>query len=296
MSNIIVPRTYFEVSSQLVSLLRVLKQVDWYGRDSFSLDMTRLTFVNPLPALPLHALYRFKQDFCDAHLIKSSHDSSLYLNNIGFGKGTVVDSIQDLERFRASYKKSFIPIVDYAVSNSEDLSGGVSSHVYDLLDHNLGLGSTERGNINYLIGEAFDNIREHSISGRGYIYAQTYSRGKFLDLCIVDTGVGIRDNYVNHGIPCQDDKHAISMALDGRSTKDLPDKERGYGISTSLRLLTEGLKGTYTLMSGEGVLVKYGGKQQKIANVSGCYWQGTIVHMRIPAGNLKRINCLDYVE
>ena len=79
----------------------------------------------------------------------------------------------------------------------------------------------------------------------------------YLTICIADNGIGIHGAYMRSGksqlIRFIGNDHAESLryATKGFSSKNLPDNEsRGYGISTNLDMVVNGLGGDFFLLSG----------------------------------------------
>lgn len=150
----------------------------------------------------------------------------------------------------------------------------------------------------YLLDEAINNIVDHSKGKRGFIFAQYFPSKAFIDICIADTDVGILATYQENGDNIVTDKEAISKAANGNSTKDLPENEsRGFGISTSKKMLANGLKGKYFLLSGNAFLIKTFENEEIIEIPKNLNWKGTIVALRIPynEGN-GRFNPIEYYE
>jgi hypothetical protein len=88
------------------------------------------------------------------------------------------------------------------------------------------------------------------------------------------------------------------LANVGYSTKNLPNAEnRGYGISTSKRMLVEGLNGSFFMLSGSA-FHRYERHQEN------CYvslkkffrWNGTIILLRTPFNVPDGFNYIDYLE
>jgi len=77
------------------------------------------------------------------------------------------------------------------------------------------------------------------------------------------------------------DLEAINMAANGHSTKDYANS-RGYGISNSRRILTEGLGGHFFMMSGGAWFYQNleGSWSGSIPNFG--YWPGFFLALRIP--------------
>jgi signal transduction histidine kinase len=97
----------------------------------------------------------------------------------------------------------------------------------------------------YVIGEIFDNIKEHSKAKQ--IVVKIIKKRKDLYLYVYDNGIGFRNSYISKNIIPKDDISAIEFALSGLSTKNL--QERGYGLF-SIRKLVEYLNGKMTIKSG----------------------------------------------
>jgi len=97
----------------------------------------------------------------------------------------------------------------------------------------------------YVIGEIFDNIKEHSKAKE--IITKIIRKEKKIYLYVYDNGIGFRNSYISKNIIPKDDISAIEFALSGLSTKNL--QERGYGLF-SIRKLVEYLNGKMTIKSG----------------------------------------------
>lgn len=149
----------------------------------------------------------------------------------------------------------------------------------------------------YMIGETIDNITEHSKSDRGFIFAQTYPKKGFLDVCIADRGVTLLGSYSNLlDNEIVTDLEAIKAANRGISSKNLPDAEnRGYGIYTSKHMLVDGLGGQYLMMSGGNFYFKRPGFDSFYSLPNNLRWDGTVVALRIPY-NVSHFNYVNYIE
>lgn len=122
-----------------------------------------------------------------------------------------------------------------------------------MLKIQLGFTEKERTPLTYLIDELTNNINDHSFAEYGSIFAQFYPSKKYLDVCICDLGIGILKSYLNNGEYLNSHAEAIKLAISGVSTKDRPEA-RGFGISTSLEMLVNGLNGRFFLWSGDALL------------------------------------------
>jgi len=202
-----------------------------------------------------------------------------------------------LERYK---QRNYIPITIYCRTESEELNGKREkfiSAVNGMLFARCNLKRDILSAVRYLISEALDNILEHSKAEFGVIFIQYYPKLGYIDLIIGDCGIGLlgsyqtrKDRYPN--IVTYSD--AIQRAINGESTKDIPES-RGFGISTSRKMLVEGLKGIYFLMSGSTFYVEHG-KGKNIVSIPDFDWNGALLALRIPFMNLDNFNFYDYVE
>jgi hypothetical protein len=79
----------------------------------------------------------------------------------------------------------------------------------------------------------------------------------------------------------QNENEALQLAIAGRSTKDLPDS-RGFGISTTRDMVTEGLNGKFILWSGNPSYFQSKETGKRIFEFEESYFQGCLVALRLP--------------
>lgn len=146
---------------------------------------------------------------------------------------------------------------------------------------------------NYIMGEIVTNIYEHSHFTEAWVMVQRYDRAKMVELCFFDNGVTIPGSFEKNEVHFERDIDALIKAVSGKSTKG--GKERGYGLSTSIELLKNGLNGELLLVSrGGGLLFKkeatnaYDLSQKHILH-------GTLVGVRIPFSN-QLVDIYPYIE
>ena len=162
--------------------------------------------------------------------------------------------------------------------------------------HQLNITGQLRTAISYLISESMDNIVDHANVPNGWIMVQNYPSKQFLDICILDTGVGIRGSYVNNNFfEIVNDEMAIRQAINGQSTKQISET-RGYGINTSRRMLVDGINGKYFLYSGAAFYV-YTSELEQITPLNRLYrWNGTMLALRIPRNIPAKFDYSAYLE
>ena len=198
-----------------------------------------------------------------------------YLDTMGFPKG--VDTVSLFEQ-QLQKGKNFVPISilkKQAREQRERLETIFLEMIYKILGNTKG---TENA-IYYPVAEFVSNIFDHSKKDEGFVFGQLYQSKNFLDMCIVDTGRGLSTAYKEENKVILSDEEAIKKALEGYSTK--PDKERGYGIRTSIRVVCEALKGGFVLLSGSAAFLSIENKKT-IISLPNFYWQGVIIAYRIP--------------
>lgn len=155
--------------------------------------------------------------------------------------------------------------------------------------------NTHIGGLNafsYFIGELLDNIYEHSKFSKAFIMAQKYEYMKFTEVGIIDNGISIPGSYENEGYKFNDIEALKEAVLKGLSTKS---NERGYGLRTSLRLLTEGLEADCLIVSRRAGLIINKNNTSFYEMEENDIFNGTLISVRIPY-NLSQVNIYEYIE
>ncbi len=270
MKTVIVPKPSDDtLITQLSSLYSTFKGVQ--SNEVLEFDLAALDFFGPLLTLPLSAYMNTTWSVC--------RDGSIhqpgYLNTVRFPKG--VDNVSEFEA-QFQKDKSYIPISILKKdggSGRERLESLFSNMVYKVLGSIPGAQSS----VFYPITELVTNIFEHSKQDTGFAFGQFYPTKQYLDICIVDRGRGLTQTYKEEAGLDFSDEQAIAEVMRGHSTK--PEKDRGYGVRTSKRVICEALHGSFVLISGSSALVSVD-NTQRLVTLDGFYWQGVIVAYRIP--------------
>ncbi len=109
----------------------------------------------------------------------------------------------------------------------------------------------------------------------------------------MDNGITIPGAFKEAGFEF-DDPIALSEAIKGLSTKH--DKERGFGLISSINLLTKGLDGECLVVSRKGGFIAKGEDKQTLYNMGKYYaLNGTLISIRVPY-TTKTVNIYDYLE
>lgn len=224
-----------------------------------------------------------------------------YLSVIGFSTGGIrpdqMRSSEFLATMEAFMRKKYIPIVNFPAKSFDDEKDYVSSVIENVIIKQFNIPSNVATGLKYMIEETLDNITEHSDSDRGFIFVQGYPTKGFIDLCIADRGITLLGSYQKQpNNEISTDLEAIKAANRRLSSKNRPEAEnRGFGIYTSKRMLTEGLGGQYLMLSGGNFYLKTPSFNSFYSLPDGLRWNGTIVALRIPY-NITQFNYVNYIE
>lgn len=157
--------------------------------------------------------------------------------------------------------------------------------------------------VSYLISELICNIQEHSKASYGYMFAQAPRLDSNLYLCIADNGITIHGCYMSTAkqeylkVIGQDQAEAIRYSTKGVSTKNRPGNEsRGYGISTNLNMIINGLNGEFLILSGGAFFKSDKDKEQFVNLPEPMNWDGTIILVKIPLQHIDGFNVYNYIE
>lgn len=279
----------------LIPVVGIMSKIMQSQDANIEIDFSRTKFISPVFALSL-IIYL---SGCGKNV--SITNLSYYLDLISFGiSGIMSDRMRKsefvalMERYA---RKTYIPIVNFPASVCSDEKDVISAIVEDVIIRQINIPPNVSQGLKYMIGETLDNITEHSESDRGYIFAQAYPLKSYLDLCIADHGISLLGSYLKlPGNEILSDLESIKAANRGISSKNLPNAEnRGFGIRTSKRMLTEGLGGQYLMLSGGSFYLKIPGFDSFYSLPQGIRWNGTVVAFRIPY-NSNSFNYINYIE
>jgi len=209
---------------------------------------------------------------------------------------------QEFGEFLSQYEhKSYLPIINFPVDKSEEASvitRNFLSAINTMLLKICGLSGVMSSALMYLIDEAVANIIDHSDDDKGYLLAQYFKSKGYLDIVIADIGKTLLESYQTsekHNADVLSDNQAMEAALAGKSTKST-NVDRGFGISTSKEMLTNGLNGKYFLWSGN-VFNIHTSEINNVVNIPNeIRWQGVYLCLRIPVIPKPGFNLYDFVE
>lgn len=288
--------------SKLLDILAAVNKAGYQTPKQF--DFSECKFFSPFLLAGLSCIYNANLKNNDAISIipPSTNSINEYLNTICFPSGFAYNpnEIENFQTLFAPYHtKKYIPIIFFPATktgNNSIVREKILSAVNSIFKTQLNLGGGVLQAIYYMIDELTQNITDHSQCDSGIIFAQFYPSKNYMDICIVDNGIGLLQGYINSGkytVATHED--AVNLAIKGKSTKDLPES-RGFGLSTSRKMLVEGLKGKFLLFSGSAMFVQTVEKEEILSVESDYKLNGCYIALRIPTFNNKEFDFYKYIE
>ena len=155
--------------------------------------------------------------------------------------------------------------------------------------------------LTYLLDELICNIQQHAQTERGYAFLEYNTTTDAIEIIIADMGITIYGSYVAAQKHLDklgnSDAEALNLAQNGYSVKNLPDAEnRGYGISSNIHMVIDGLHGEFAVMSGNALLLQ-SATHKKILDLPEEFdYKGTMVVVMIPATIPEGFNLYNYTS
>lgn len=258
------------------NLIKILKN------EGNIIDLSEINFWQPIITLPLASfISEAKLEF-----IKPKNEKCLgYLDYFNFPNGYT--------KYENSSSK-YIPIYKFSASKNDAKTlrdkSGIIENLMKICVQKIGSPHGAINGLSLAVEEIIDNIEEHSKAKYGWINAQYYPTKRYLDMCILDRGVTLLENYQKNGISMSDDTEALKNALEGLSTKII-EKMRGSGLRTFTSMIREAFEGEMIMISGPAIAYA-SKKQEPIVQKISVNWPGIIVAIRIP----ERSEPVDYAK
>lgn len=301
------PRQFKDAFGAPIS--HVFQLIDWMSKRSqdedIELDYSSCLFAHPFYsiAIPL-VIQQFRRKGYHSITLHTNFGKTAvneYMTHIKFPNGIDPLDTANPTRYLERYVgRSYIPLICFPVGEGHEVTeirDHFLSAVNQLLSTITGATGVLREALMYVIDETVNNVLHHSDDERGYLLAQYYPNKGYLDLVIADIGNTLLQTYQKLDKYQHIGTHKLAMeaAMAGKSTKSL-DVDRGFGISTSKRMLTEGLHGKYFLYSGHVYNIHTDEQNVVTALPEHVFWQGAYACMRIPNNVPTNFNPADYYE
>lgn len=182
-----------------------------------------------------------------------------------------------------------LPSCVYRFLLSDESTGSIITKLKDIVQEQ---NSSAIGKLNsplvYLLDELICNIQQHAQTDYGFAFIGNNTEEDCVEIVIADAGITIYGSYVSAQkyleLVGNSDAEALDLAQKGYSTKNLPDAEnRGYGISSNIRMVVEGLHGEFAVLSGNALLLHLKNKNKILALPRNIDFKGTMIIVRFPA-------------
>lgn len=288
-----------DIFNHLIQVVNQTRQTA--SDDSVVWDFREASFLHPFFLAPL-AIFRQQADkdiLCENITLQMQS----YLNGIHFDRMLHFENAtrETAENVMAQYAdRNYIPLCSFSMT--DDNKDAFCSIARNIIVRQTNVGAAVNTPISYFLSELIDNIYEHSGSPNGYLFSQYLELEQCINLCIADSGITIPGNYKRANLYQQeidnDPAAALRLANEGRSTKNRPETEnRGYGISTSKRMLVEGLGGSFFMLSGSAFHRYERQNLNYYANTKNIFhWDGTLILLRVPVNAPEGFNYINYLE
>ena len=253
----------YSISDRFEELVLNLCEIDSeVSKGHKIIGLNKLRLMSPLSLLPLAAYIKHKK--CILDLSELEEKSRRKLSAIHFPEGA-----RDVK-----VRARTLPICKVPRNEIRSLES-FEKKLLNKVKANANL----RNAILYLTSELQNNVWEHSKANNIWIYALTWEKKSrtFCEICIADTGIGIRESYRGTEFETPDDLKAIEQALDGKSSKE---ERRGYGLTTVSGILIRAFKGKMILMSGDAAMYIYRGTMYPYRLPF--EWPGTVAFLQFP--------------
>lgn len=271
------------IGSAFNHLFQVIQQTDNCCMNDLCWDLSNTSFFHPFFLAPL-VIYKQR---CEKNVTCINRPIRItgYLDLVYFENPLLVDAGSNMKEVWEPYiSKTYLPVCQFDLhkSNIDDLQ----SILQRIIKTQSGADYRIVTPLSYLLGELIDNMNEHSQGKHGYIFSQYLKKEDCIDLVLADDGITVLGSYVKAKILDEingNDAEALRLANEGKSTKNLPNAEnRGYGISSSKEMLSDGLHGSFFMLSG-GAFHRHDSSGSVFVKLpNSIYWDGTIILMRIP--------------
>lgn len=276
---------------KLIQLSQIVKDAD--NDEDVIIDFCNTKFLHCTFLAGLFGLIRgWRKEGRNVIIDASRGNLCSYLQAIYFDKGFASSIAGFHDKIKLYHAKTYLPMILFDVQGKE--REACASAVFQVIKEQTGLKNEYINAVDYLISELTNNIAEHSEDTNGLVTFQYYPTKGFIDICIADNGIGLYKSYEKSAIfhPANEEE-AIKYAVRGRSTKDRAES-RGFGISTSIDMITTGLNGTFILWSGENYYIK-NRKIEKIVFEENASFIGCYVTLRLHL-NVENFKFYDYVN
>ncbi len=291
------------IGSTFNYLFSVMDQSENCGQ-SVIWNFNKTSFFHPFFIAPLAIYKDHLSQFCNVQYRNIPSQLSSYLSVIRFYDFLNINSSTCLDNILKTYEnRTYIPICRFELEHDNIDNHNIDnmqSVIQSVIMKQKNIDTRLRTPLSYLFGELICNMQQHSNAKYGYMFSQYINSDKCLYICLADNGITIYGSYINKGKYLDEidgnEATALKMATEGYSTKNLPELEnRGYGISSNIKMVVEGLGGEIFILSG-GAFHRDDGKNDIYIDLpADLSWNGTIILVKIPVNVKSEFNFNNYI-
>lgn len=211
-------------------------------------------------------------------IANASDRTQRYLDDIGFTKA----SKGGISPYTETDPSFAMPIEQISIQSEPEKT---ASKLVAIIHAQTHLPSAARQGLIVVFAELVENIQRHAgLSSPAYACAQVYPKRRKLTICVVDTGIGIRQSILTSS-----NESLVKRLEEGESPLQLacaplvtskPEKHSGYGLYVASELVVRN-GGTFRIFSGSEIYTRYQREWQKRENLTRVPdpWNGTWVAM-----------------
>ncbi len=301
-STIKISKAVDDFGDSVNEFILCLYQIQKDAPQNVIFDFSDCTFLTPYITGGIVSLTKsLTERKCNVEFLRPKDPAMLsYFDTIYFPEGVdfVGSSPETINRnLMRFHTKSYLPIVCFPVSYADaEIRVKIMTAINTILRNQLKLDGYILQAITYMIDELTQNIVDHSKSPQGMIVAEYYPDKHYMDLCIADWGKGVFKSYIDSGkFKPEDNVEAMEYAVKGKSTKNLPES-RGFGLSTSRKMLVHGLQGMFFILSGDSFFLELPDWSERVVEFKDLDYKGCYVALRIPLQTVENFDFYKFVE
>ena len=269
------------IGSAFNDLFEIISMTGKHQEEGVEWNMEGVRFLHPFFLAPL-AIYRQSSERMIESVNMTPRMES-YFETVHFEEPlTIGEATEELEAYE---RRSYLPICRFDLHNYDE--DGIQGPLQRLILKQSKASERLTTPLAFVLGELICNMTQHSRGKYGYVYSQYLRREGCINLVLADDGITVLGSYVRSRKYLEEidgnDATALRLACEGKSSKDRPLAEsRGYGLSSSKRMLVEGFHGSFFMLSG-GAFHRHNDTGSVYINLpESVYWEGTIILMKIP--------------
>jgi anti-sigma regulatory factor (Ser/Thr protein kinase)/ABC-type transporter Mla MlaB component len=212
-------------------------------------DLARLEFIDPTGVVVLCSLIDYLKRMnvgANVRITKPYSKCVEYLDDFGFFKHYGGQPL----RPEAALRKTTVPIERV---ESHQLFSYLDNRLMPWIADRVGLAQESIATVKTCFEEIFHNIDDHSEVEIGCVFAQFFPKKEHIHVAISDYGVGI-PHVVRKRLPNLSDDEALMKACEEGFTTKSNVRNRGAGLPTLIRYVTQRNQGSVLLASGKGEL------------------------------------------